>query len=450
MIKTKIHIKTKKMSLFSYNKKLKYLETLRQNIKKRRILIDESKDSFGMDSMTQLIKVKNTSEVKGYPFKLTKSSVEIGAKVVPIETKYEKLEHPCYIENIVLKELTENILLKNISPHITYYLGTQKISNKCRALKKINLKRLEVENKIKTTSNILISEFVNGGSLDNWVYKIHENDQKIPDVQWKSIVFGLIYTIAIMQGHYKMMHNDFHYGNILIDTSIKPRGYFVYEIYGEKYYIPNTGVVPKVWDFEFCMVYSDKITGLYPNKFIIGPYDYDKKNHKTIIDEEIRKERGVEEDNVPFNYNEYYDLHYLLTSLLDLYISQDLFDWIISLYPPELIPEEDSTNGSTSGSKLDDSMSSVTSLSSLSDLDSSISSISSGSSGSSSFSISSSNIINDENLYLENGRIINGKETGFKLPNPKDLITSEYFKDFKKIPVDFDESTSVYFKSGLN
>ena len=101
------------------------------------------------------------------------------------------------------------------------------------------------------------------------------------------------------------------------------------------------------------MVYSNKIQDSYPNKFITGSFEYDRKEHKTIVKEEDLESQDTEDINVPFNYNEVYDPHYFLTSLLDLYISQELFDWIISLYPRELIPEEESSSNDSSDDSSD-------------------------------------------------------------------------------------------------
>ena len=42
----------------TYVNKLKYLNMLKHEIKKKRIMFDESKEFFGYDTMTQLIKVK--------------------------------------------------------------------------------------------------------------------------------------------------------------------------------------------------------------------------------------------------------------------------------------------------------------------------------------------------------------------------------------------------------
>ena len=490
-----------------FKKKLKYLENIRHEIKKKRILFDESKERFGLDELSQLIKVKNTSEIKGYPFKGSKSiynkitrGINFGLKIVPIETKYDKIEHPCNLENLILKELTDNIINKNISPHFTYYLGTQKVTNKSRALKMLNLKRLEIENKIRTHSNMLISEFVEGGSLDNWVFNIYENDNEISDEQWCILVFQLIYTIAIIQHYYKMMHNDFHYGNILIDDSIIPGGYLVYEINNKTYYIKNTGIIPKLFDFEFGMSYCNKIKDCYPNKFIIGPYEYDKNTHKTIIDEEkIKKQKEInrlqklndsisdsesdsnfelDDFNVPYNYNEVYDVHYFLTSLLDLYISQELYDWIISLYPREVMPEDesstdnstDSSSNNSTDSSTDSSTDTSTDTSTDSSSDSSSESATESSTESSSRSsslnksdISSSNYIRHKNkstnssnedsqrseVYLHKGRLINGTENIFNLPSPIDLLNNKFFDKFTIKPSDFEESKAIYFKAGF-
>lgn len=456
--------------------KLRQLQDIRHLIKRRKIIFDESKERFGFQELTQLVKVKNTSQIKGYPFRCsgdtgirTKNtkSVDLGLKIVPIETKYAKAEHPCYLETLILKALTDNIVNKNISPHFTYYLGTQKVSNKCRALKMLNLKRLEVEGCIRTHSNVLLSEFVQGGSLDNWVFNTYENDQEISDGQWKILVFQLIYTIAIIQRYYRMMHNDFHYGNILIDTNIKPGGYFVYEISGKTYYIPNTGIIPKLWDFEFCMVYSDKIEGCYPNRFIVGPYEYDRKQHKTIVPEQaIDKNKRSEtkhsehsehsertEDlNVPFNYNEVYDLHYFLTSLLDLYISQELFDWILKVYPQEVIPEDTSTETTETSTETTSTITetSDTTTSSMS-LTTSLSTSSSSELSFSDSDCSSSDASSSaERVYLSEGRLVNGVEQEFELPKPLDLLHSGFFEMFTVKPDDFDQRTdTLYFRAGF-
>lgn len=475
---------------FEYNEKIKLLKDIRHEIKKRRLLLDESVDKFGFDDMSLLTKVLNIEEVKGYPMVASKvqskilKGLKVGLKVVPLETKFEKHEHPINIEFIALKELTDNIVLKNISPHFVYYLGNQKVSNKSRSIKFLNLKRLEIEDQIRSNSSMLISEYIEGGSLDNWVYDTYENDLVISDQDWKAIIFQLTYSIAIIQHYYKMMHNDFHYGNILIDTSIKKieGQYFVYKIKDETYYLSNNGFIPKVWDCEFAMSYSDKITDFYPNKFIIGNCEHDRKTH--ITKDCIRKENesSIDSDNlnVPYNYNETYDLHYFLTSLLDLYISQESFDWIVSIYPDELIPREDSStddsssesSGKTSKSSSSDSKSKskakstsgefsqdilkrkmdnirITDTSNTSDT-SDTSSRSSSKSSISSDTTSDTESSSEYNRYLSEGRMKNGVDTLFKdLPTPASILSHSFFDSFKNKPDDFDESKAIYFNAGF-
>jgi hypothetical protein len=448
-----------------YIKKQKTLQELRHEIKKKRLLFDEGKEKFGMDELSQLMKVKNTSEVKGYPLRASKgSNLKVALKIVPIETKYEKEEHPCHLEHIILKELTDNIVNKNISPHVAHFLGVQKVSNKSRALKHLNLKRLEVEEKIRTHSSMLIAEYVEGGSLDNWIFNTYEDDKEIDDITWRNIIFQLIYTLAVLQHYYKLMHNDFHYGNILIDNTITPGGYFVYEINNEKYYLPNTGISPKIWDLEFAMSYTDKIKDAYPNKFIIGPHRYDRKQHKTIVENE---EEVAQDYNVPYNYNQVYDLHYVLTSLLDLYISQEIFDWIIKLYPQELIPDDESSyessltlpnsdNDSDSESDSDNDSDNESDSESDSDSDSDNDSESKSDSDKSTKDKTKTETKSEtdsdsetENQYIDEGRLINGMEKMFDLPTPLQLLEDPLFESFKTKPQDFDEKTAVYFKAGF-
>jgi hypothetical protein len=476
---------------FEFTEKLKLLKDIRHEIKRKRFLLDESVDKFGFDDLSLLSKVPNVDEVKGYPMVASKNQskilkgLKVGVKVVPMETKFEKHEHPTNLEFISLKELTDNVILKNISPHFVYYLGNQKVSNKSRALKFLNLKRLEVEDQIRSSSNMLLSEYIEGGSLDNWVYDVYENDIEITNEEWKTLVFQLIYSIAIMQHYYKMMHNDFHYGNILIDNSIKKvKGqYFVYKIQDDVYYLPSTGFIPKCWDFEFAMCYSNKLEDFYPNKFIIGNNDYDRKT--CITKDTVKKpdEESFDSDdlNVPYNYNETYDLHYFLTSLLDLYVSQELFDWIVDIYPDELIPREDSSSTDSSSSvskskpretsgefsqddilktkmdKIKLSEASNKSLSSAStdtstdaSTDASTDDSSDCSTDASSDASSDGSSSSEYNRYLSEGRMKNGIESQFEdLPTPAKILKHSFFDSFKQKPSDFDESKALYFNAGF-
>ena len=400
------------MTQLLYQRVFKNLLELRQSIKKKRILLDESQELFGLVELEQFNEVKNEKDIKGYPFYgKDKRGNEFAIKIVPIEKKYNKNNHPAMLECIFLRELTDNIVNKNISPHIVHYLGYQKISNNAKAIRFLNLKKFEIEDVIRSNSNMLISEFVQGGSLDNWIYTTYENKEKITDIQWKVIIFQLLYTLVVLQKQYKMMHNDCHYGNILIDNTVKPGGYFIYKIDDKKYYIPNTGIIPKLWDFEFSMSYNNKITNNYINAYISnGEVDTD----------------SADESNVPETYNEVYDTHYFLTSLLDLYISEELFSWIISLYPEELIPDDtDTTTTTTENSTTPISKLTLTEISS------------------DSIEATTSTSIRQ---HILDGRLINGTEKNFKLPTPLELLNNPFFACFLNKPADVTVENSIIFE----
>jgi hypothetical protein len=440
------------MKLMPLSEKINNCQTLKRQFSKNKLFLDENSDNFGMSEFSQLTKVKNTSEVKGYPFKGRMKNIKIplGIKVVPNETKYDKTQHPSYLEFMALKLLTEELVDKNVTPHIVYYLGQQKISNRSRAIKFLNLKKLEVEEKIRSNNHILISEYVSGGSLDNWIYTLYEDDKKINDLQWKCITFQLLYTIHVLQKKYKMMHNDFHYGNILIDTSIKPGGYFVYKFNNQTYYIPNFGFIPKLWDFEFAMIYhkTEKTKNFYANKFVYGATKIDPVSYTVLEDldpEDIY--------NVPMEYNEVYDVHYFLTSLLDLYISQDLFDWVLSLYPKELIPPDSDTDSTTTSPKNTNfsqtDKSHLTFSTDDTDYTQSLKSQEKDTEDNDTTSVdwSSDTSSTYEKELLYDGRLINGVEKNYpSLPVPLQLLQSPFFNIFTQKPKDFNVNECIVFE----
>jgi hypothetical protein len=127
----------------------------------------------------------------------------------------------------------------------------------------------------------------------------------------------------------------------------------------------------------------------------------------------------------------------------------------MSIYPEELIPEEEhsdeSSNSSTSSSSLSKSL--TNSRSSVSSKSSSISSKSSNSNVSSKSSTSSntsSSVETDDVVYLYEGRLKNGIENMFDdLPIPRILLNDKFFEEFSKKPKDFDEAKAIYFRAGF-
>jgi hypothetical protein len=256
-----------------------------------------------------------------------------------------------------------------------------------------------------------------------------------------------------MQNMYRLNHNDAHYGNVLMDTKIKAGGYFVYKITQTdntvtSYYIKNNGCIPKLWDFEFAMVYSDKIPGTFGNQFVIGPLEFDNKSYRTI--EEYSTPSEEYNYTVPVQFSEIYDSHYFLCSLLDLVISKELFEWINTVFPESVIPPSEY-------SSVDDSCS----ISSSSDL--SCSSFYSTSASSSENIIRNlsikdpSNESNESNesdassytssiQYVERGRLVNGRTENLNIKSTFELLNSGFFDDFKTVPEDYLQSESITFE----
>lgn len=444
-----------------YKEKLELLSNIRQRIKRKKIRFDETEKNFGFDSMYSLISVKNTSEVKGYPFECyNKGDFKYALKIVPGEKKFNKDRNPSKLEIIVLKKLTQDLVDTYISPHITYYFTNFKIPNRCTALKCIDLKRLEAEDRIHRNSHVLVSEYIQGGCLDDWVYDQNEKDINPSDNEWKCIVFQVLYTLMVLENKYKLNHNDTHYGNILMDTKIKSGGYFVYKIIekdntSKTYYLKNRGCIPKLWDFEYAMVYSDEIEGTFPNQFVIGPLEYDVEKHETIEEYSTPEEEYTY--TVPVQYNEFYDAHFFLCSLLDLVISKPLFDWILSVYPESVIPpseystdsylssescsddfitesEESSGSGSSLySSKVTESIKEYHTSDSVSDsdLDSDVSELLS------------------ESVYVKEGRLVNGKTAHLVIPTTRDLLSHLFFDSLRQVPEDFKKENSIFFEYKL-
>jgi hypothetical protein len=436
------------------SEKIKSLQALRRDIKNKRLIFDDSRTNFGHSEMDLMGRTQTLDpeaspeeeEVKGFPYKLDlKKGGQVCLKLIPLESRFDRELHPSYIEGIILKELTENLINPGVCPHICSYLGVRTISNGCRALRENKiLRRLDNEGIINNKSVILISEFVSGGNLNQWVYESNQEGKAgISNIQWKYLVFQMIYTIDILQKKYKMMHNDFHYGNILIDDQIAPGGYIVYTIGEDVFYLKNTGIIPKLWDFEFSMSYNDACKEMYPNVLVLYNQPCNKKTH-TVLEPEIEEGDG----NVPYNYVEGYDLHFFLTTLLELFISQELFDWILSLYPRELIPE-DTTDISVSASEnpetsttdiTDKSSDAVTDDSSLINGLTllSISDSTTLVTDSTTLVTDSTNTESSSEDLLIHRRLKNGVASLYKLPNVTLLLSDAFFSELKIAPVDYD------------
>jgi hypothetical protein len=420
--------------------KQKSFKKLAQEYKKKRIVLDEHKASFGFDKLVPLKKVTNITSVKGYPFKLynKEDNFKLGLKVIPLEKEYNREQHPGNLELIFLKYLSN--YTQTLSPHIVQYIHSQKISNRSLAIKHLNLKRLELEDTIRSQSLILVSQFIEGESLYDF---IKNNDRELTLVEWKQIIFGIVYTLHVLQLNFKFNHNDCHYGNVLIDKyKAEPDAFFVYKTCNKEYYLKSQGYISMIWDLEYSMSYNKVIPNNYPNAFIVADCEL-----KDGVYQELDSDNA---GSRPLNFNKYYDLHFFLTSLLELVIPQEIFDWILSIYPIEVIPEDSDSDSETdeSDSETDES-DSETDDSETDSTDYSDSEDENSESWESETDRSEDSDYTTRNMYLEDKQLINGVEKLFKLPTPQDILESDFFAEFLIQPKNIDKEKSMFFNERI-
>lgn len=456
-------------------KRLELLKSIRAQIDNGEIVFDETKPNFGFKRLDQLFPVI-CQEVKGYPclaFNKLSDKLKYGVKIIPQDNNFSKESHPSEIELNLLQEFTK-LIDSLVTPHITYYLSRKKVPNSRKALIDFPLKPLKKN--IYNDSHILVSEFVPGGSIEEWI----QEEVNITEKQWKYIVFSVAWTLLVLGDRYKFIHSDFHYGNILIDSSVNPSNRTLYR-YTLKdsnnkqlvFNVANVGIIPKMWDFEYASTFKETPDLKIQNN---GYFE--------------------EEENVPHEYNPYYDLHSFFHSIKELNIPKNLEDFIDSIYSKEALeftghkkfasPSTASTcSTSSTNSRNTDSLESCCSKDSCDCGEYSINSAnyheyfyktdeemsddeqyynknndstdsesdsekghsnnesskndtndetkrSSNSSCSSRSSGSSDSSEEERSEFLLEGRLINGAEQKLKLPTPMDILTHEYFASYRK------------------
>jgi len=124
--------------------------------------------------------------------------------------------------------------------------------------------------------SVLISEWVNGGDLLDYVRK---NYRTFKIKHWRVLFFQIISVLAVIQAKYpSFRHNDLKANNILvqlIETSKDKNNMYKYKINGNKYIVPNVGFQIKIWDFDFAcipgIVDNAKVSAEWTSKINITP-----------------------------------------------------------------------------------------------------------------------------------------------------------------------------------
>lgn len=65
---------------------------------------------------------------------------------------------------------------------------------------------------------------------------------------WYNLFFQIFIGLATVYKYYQLVHNDLHWGNVLVNH-LQPGGYWIYEINQIRFYLPNQGFLMKLWDF---------------------------------------------------------------------------------------------------------------------------------------------------------------------------------------------------------
>lgn len=206
-------------------------------------------------------------------------------KIIPkfIDKNLKKQRNNDELEGEYYKTLTDNIILKNKSPHIVgiykkYTLQDIKFifPTKCISLdEKIklpsenrdydierlcDLKKCYYRSTIEKKASILVLEncpTTIGEQIHNILKSkdksnIHHNLIQII----RRIIFQIIFTLTIIQESYPdFIHNDLFLRNILAmyDNSHDPDDYVQYNYKNKNYYLPANGIYVKINDFGYSL-----------------------------------------------------------------------------------------------------------------------------------------------------------------------------------------------------
>ncbi len=159
---------------------------------------------------------------------------------------------PANVEAMALGLFRDHLILKDVCPNIVllykYFTADDFTSFGffMEAFSKLRDSLYESQT-VLPQCKVIISEYCEGGSMRRWRCK------KRSLVEWKSVLFMVLYTVSVMNNHLLLRHNDLHQANVLISTYAPDVSrFFCYKINGNTYYLPCVGVFPKVWDFDWC------------------------------------------------------------------------------------------------------------------------------------------------------------------------------------------------------
>ena len=169
--------------------------------------------------------------------------------------------------------------------------------------------------------SVLISEWVNGGDLLDYIRKNYRN---FTIKHWRVLFFQIISVLAVIHAKYPAFrHNDLKANNILvqlIETLKEKNNMYKYKINDHVYVVPNVGFQIKIWDFDFAcipgIVDNAKVSAEWTSKINVNP------------------ER-----------NQYYDIHYFFNTFyrkgfFPEFFTSDLIPIKVKEFVRRVVPQE--------------------------------------------------------------------------------------------------------------
>jgi len=229
----------------------------------------------------------------------------------PRESSYGKTNNITRPENVelLMLKLLSYFVVKRHTPHIILPITTFntdiktfiKLNSKEKSKKFKKFKEDVEKGMYHSTVSVLISEWANGGDLLEYL-RAHYSTLTIKE--WRLIFFHVISVLAVIQNKYPgFRHNDLKPNNVLIQhlcTTTETGKTFTYVINDRKFYVPNTGIRCKIWDFDFAC-----IPGIIDNAKVYSEWTNDI--------------------NVKPEPHPYYDVHYFFNTMSSTHFLPNFF-----------------------------------------------------------------------------------------------------------------------------
>lgn len=172
----------------------------------------------------------------GNVFLVQKNNIEFAVKISRIDEK--SVDHPysrfdsCWFEVLLMKHIFNPLIEDKVCPNLPYLIDSFVCRECVLSLRKGKCTYPCVE---------LITELANGTLRDFF-------KSKPPLYQLYSALFQIMAGLHAIQLNGQIMNYDVKPDNVLY-YKIKPGGYWIYVIHGEKFYVPNTGQLFVLNDF---------------------------------------------------------------------------------------------------------------------------------------------------------------------------------------------------------